>query len=219
MFKTFAVATALLAGSAFADELPPDAVVGRWTGKREQTFALADSSNAASWECLGSGKSSSRDVTVEIGADGKVSVSAMAAEEIAIGAAKFTVPAVAAQEYMWAAWADNIAQLRIGSNLNQIVCQYVEPNDKTMVMIIRGGSDVTDNWALQCQSSTYSSLSGFDTAPVCNAAPGSKSPAVSTILYSLNYAGGVAGSGSEGLVASAAAVVGGAIVAGAAMLL
>jgi hypothetical protein len=275
MFKALAVATALFAGSALADELPPDAAVGRWTGKREQTFALADPSNSDSWECLTNSKVSSRDVTVEIGADGKVSVSAIPGEDISVGAGKYSVPAgeskllsslflsprssffpgpdsaaitvcklstsktnypspsqlrchhslpslfplaVGAQEFMWASWGDNIAQLRLGSNLNQIVCQYVRPNDKEMVMIIRGGSDVTSNWALQCSASTYESLSGFDTAAVCNPAAGSKSPQVSTILYKLSYAGGVTGSGS-GLTTVAAGAAAVALAAGAAILL
>lgn len=149
MLKSLAVVAAVLAGTALADELPPEGVVGRWTGKREQTFALADSTNADSWECLTNSKVSSRDVTVEIGSDGKVSVTAIPGEDITVGAGKFSVPAVGAQEFMWASWGDNVAQLRLGSNLNQIVCQYVRPNDKELIMVIRGGSDVTNNWALQ----------------------------------------------------------------------
>lgn len=71
----------------------------------------------------------------------------------------------------------------------------------------------------QCSASTYESLSGFDSAAVCNPAAGSKSPAVSTILYKLNYAGGVAGSGAKEVATGAAAIIAGAAAAGAALLL
>ena len=75
-----------------------------------------------------------------------------------------------------------------------------------------GGAN--QNFDTQCSPGSYAAIPNVGTQPYCQPAPDSRSPLVSTVLYTLDYKG-KDGAGAAGLAAAAASLV----VAAAAMAL
>jgi len=230
---------ALLAATAMADNPVPNQFVGTWTGQRSQLFALTVATNANSWECMANQQRSDRPVTITIGSDSQVRISAVAQQTFQQGAGTYTIPAVAQQSFVWANWdaSTGIAQLRLANNLNQIQCFYLNTganggnattgsnnggNSTTgtsLTLVVLGGQAISqpNGWELQCQQAQYAAVPNFRTQPSCTTNGQNNSPVNSTILYQATFQGStVAGNGAGATLFSAAAA---AIGVGAAALL
>jgi hypothetical protein len=223
---------ALLAATAMADSPVPNQFVGTWTGQRSQLFALTVASNPNSWECMANQQRSDRPVTITIGSDSQVRISAVAQQTFQQGAGTYTIPAVAQQSFVWANWdaSTGIAQLRLANNLNQIQCFYLNTganggntttgsanggNSTTgtsLTLVVLGGQAISqpNGWQLQCQQAQYAAIPNVRTQPSCTTSGQNNSPVNSTILYQATFQGSaVAGNGvGATLLSAAAAAVG-----------
>lgn len=212
LLKVFGLAVAL--GTAFADNVSPEALRGDYSGTLRQGFGQASSTDPNSLECIANGGViEAESITLTIG---ETEFTYSGSDQITdtFSNRRYTMGGTPAFSGTWADYQGSETEgiIMVRDSADQVVCKYASIVDKEFVIVTLGGEGFS--WQDQCQTSTYQAIPDVAGTPLCESQPGSKSPYRSTTLEVYKYLGNRAsGANTAGVAAAAAAVLGGAFVA------
>ena len=195
------VATSLLAmvKLASADEAVPSALVGFYNAHNKQSFALANSSDPASYECVPNSFVFSAPTTVNITSTNKVIDKGSNSLSSTINNNVYTVPARPAVVYQWTNFTGTITGGGIVSLRNSagiISCHYLQQTASNQIAIVTlGGGTVT--YVQQCNINSYKKIPHVARVPLCETSGSNSSPVLSTVVQVLDSSTNIESGASE----------------------
>ncbi len=206
----------------FAQDTPsPSAFQGKWSGSTVSSFGAANPSDANSLECIPNAQQIKSSSSITIGPF-PVSFSGLAASSATSGPASYSLGAVPAKNFTWAAGPTGgangnagIVKLRVSPTTLQCYWAQVtgSGSSRKLVFVTLGGAN--QNFNTQCDPASYTAIPDVTSKPFCSSPPNSRAPLVSTTLslfdFKGDYAGGASGvrevilGGSAALFAAVAA--------------
>jgi hypothetical protein len=195
------LATSLLSFVKFAagDQAVPASLIGFYNAAIKQSFALANASDAASYECVPNSFVFSTPTTVNITSSNKVIYKGSNLQSSTINNNVYTVPARPASVYQWTNFTGTISGGGIVSLRNSagvISCYYLQQTASNQIAIVTlGGGTVT--YVQQCSLASYKKIPNVATVPLCETNGANSSPVLSTVIQVLDSSTTIASGASE----------------------
>jgi len=203
-FAKITLLSTLLAG-AFAQDTPsPSAFQGKWSGSTLTAFGAANPADANSLECIPNNVQIKTSSSLNIG-QFPVSFSGLSASSASSGPSSYSLGAVPAKNFTWAAGPSGgpnsnagVVKLRVSPTTLQCYWAQVSGSgsSRKLTFVTLGGAN--QNFATQCDPASYTAIPDVTTKPFCSSPPNSRAPLVSTTLSTFDFKGDY--SGSSGVV-------------------